>query len=218
MVLDPLKRGLWLTTRSGLNFFDFANHQFYNSKNNPKNFSILNSKDVSTVALDGKNLIFFDAESYKINYFDVEKEQITKEIIVKVNYGKEDADVAYIFVDKQHNLWLSAWNHTAFFYDAQAAKLFQFVHDPAKPNSVAAPFFWTAFEQNDGAIWLGTSNGISITNPKNVFYEMYDLAQLYPSLKDENQLYLFTEDTSDNSWWLATSRNHFLHYFSKTNK
>lgn len=218
MVLDPLKRGIWMATTVGMTFFEFSTHQFYSKKNNPKKVPILDLEDVSSFALDGNRLIFYNATAQKISYFDCNKNITTKEIIAKTNYGKYAFDIGFIYVDSQHNLWISTWNSTVFFYDSQTSKTYQFVHDPAKPNSIAANTFWCAFEQANGNIWLGTINGISITNPKNNFYEIYDLSELYSPLKNENQLYQFLEDSIDSTWWLAATPYSFVHFSAKQNQ
>jgi ligand-binding sensor domain-containing protein len=218
LVLDPLNRGIWIITRVGLNFFDFSEKYFLNKNNNPENNEIFDLKDVSTLARDGKNIIFFDAEAYKIKYYDVEKKELSKEITFNINRSIDDGDISYIFVDKQHNLWISAWNHTAFFYNSKNQSLSQFEHDASKPNSISASFFWEGLQQDDGTIWLGTSNGISISNPEKNFFEIFDFSNLAKTLRSDEQLHLFIEDSDNKSWWFATKNDHLLHYFSENNQ
>jgi ligand-binding sensor domain-containing protein len=217
MVIDPLKRGVWMATTVGMTFFEFSTNKFYSKKNNPKKISILDLEDVSSFALDGNTLVFYNATARKIVYFDCAKNVIIKEITAKTNYGKYASDIGFIYADNQHNLWISTWDNTVFFYDSQTLQTYQFEHDPAKPNSIAANTFWCAFEQANGNIWLGTINGISITNPKNIFCEIYDLAELYAPLKNGNQLYQFLEDSRDSTWWLAATPYSFVHFSSKQN-
>jgi ligand-binding sensor domain-containing protein len=218
MVLDPLKRGIWMATTTGMNFFEFSTNQFYSKRNNPKKNLILDLEDVSSFALDGNSLVFYNGITRKINYFDCDKNRITKEIVVKTNFDKFNPGINFIYVDNQHNLWLSSWHDMVFFYEKQTSKTYLFSHDPAKPSSIAANTFWSAFEQKNGNIWLGTINGISVTNPKNNFYEIYDLAELYAPLKNENQLYEFLEDSTDSTWWLAATPYSFVHFSAKLNQ
>jgi ligand-binding sensor domain-containing protein len=218
MVYDLENNGIWLITKVGVNFFDFKTQQFHSRKNNPKRLKIFQFEDVSAIALDKKILVFYDANAQKLKYFDIQKNTITKEITVIENGKKENSDISSIFIDKQQNIWLPTWSSGAFFYNAKTSKISELVHDPAKPNSIAANSFWCVFEQNNGAIWLGTQNGISITNPRNRFYEIYDIGTLYDPLKNENQLHLFSEDSADRSWWLAAKTHSFMHYFPETNQ
>lgn len=217
MLFDPLKRGIWLQTEKGINFFDFSSQQFHNKNNNPKKFPIYQSESNRGLALDGNKLIFFDTSLQKLNYFDLEKEQIVKEISVEKYFKKEKMEVLYIFVDKQHNLWLSDWFRFCYYFDVKTNKSYELVNDLSNPNSIASNSFWCTFQQKDGGIWLGTNNGISYTNPQKGFYQVYDLSELYPPLKVRNQLYAFKEDDIDGTWWLAANEQSFVHYYPQTN-
>jgi ligand-binding sensor domain-containing protein len=217
MVLDPFKRGIWLATTKGANFFEFSSQKFYHKNNNPKSLPILDVEDVGTIALDEKQLIYFDFNANNIKYFDLTKDKISKEIFLKTDIKNERIELASISVDNQHNLWFCSWTNNGFYYNAQSDKIYDLISDSSSPTSIAAAVFWDIFQQEDGDIWLGTTNGISITNPQNNLYEIYDLSELYPPLKKQNQLYAFAEDAQDSTWWLAATQNNFVHYFPKTN-
>jgi ligand-binding sensor domain-containing protein len=216
MLLDPLKKGIWLATTKGVNFFEFSSQKFYHKNNNPKRLPILEAEYVYALALDEKKLLYFDINEHTIKYFDLEKYRITKEITLKNNTKKEGFEVVSINVDKQHNLWYCSWANNAFYYDVNTEKTYDLVSDSSRPTSIAATVFWEIFQQKDGNIWIGTSNGISITNPQNNFYEMYNLSELYPPLKAPNQLYTFTEDYADSTWWLAATQYNFVHFSPQT--
>lgn len=218
MTLDPLKRGLWIETDEGLNFFEFSSNHFYNRGNNPKNLSVFKSTNVKGLATDENNLIFFDVDLQKISYFDTKKEQISKEVFLKNIFKNEKLEIRCIFVDKQHNLWLSDLFNYCYYYDIKNAKASRLENDPFTPTSIAANSFWCAYQQKDSSIWLGTNDGISITNPDHNFYEIYDLTSHYSQLKNENQLYLFLEDSADSTWWLAATQHNFVHYYPKSNQ
>jgi ligand-binding sensor domain-containing protein/sensor histidine kinase YesM len=217
MVLDPFQRGIWLATTKGVNFFEFSSQKFYHKKNNPNYLPILLADDVEALALDEEKLIYFDVNEHKIKYFDLEKYSITKEITLKSNPKKEEIEIISIVADRQHNLWFSSWSNNAFYYEQSSNKTYDLVSNSSRPTSIAGTAFWDVFQQKDGNIWIGTTNGISITNPQNNFYEMYDFSELYPPLKAQNQLYSFTEDPQDSTWWLAATQSNFLHFYPKTN-
>ena len=216
-VLDPYKKGIWLATINGMNFFEFSSQKFYHKNNNPKHISILDAEYVYALTLDENKLIYFDINEHKIKYFDLEKNQIIKEITLNTNTKNEGYEIVSISVDKQHNLWYCSWANNAFYYEAITGKTYDLVNDSSRPTSIAATVFWDIFQQKDGNIWIGTSNGISITNPQNNFYEMYNLSELYPPLKVPNQLYTFTEDPVDSTWWLAATQYNFVHFSPQSN-
>jgi ligand-binding sensor domain-containing protein len=140
MVLDPLKRGIWMATTVGMTFFDFSTKQFYSKKNNPKKLSILDLEDVSSFAMDGNMLIFYNGTAQKIDYFDCTKNVLTKEIIAKTNYGKDASDIGFIYVDSQHNLWISTWNDTVFFYDSHTSHTNFYTTQQSQTPSLPIPF------------------------------------------------------------------------------
>jgi ligand-binding sensor domain-containing protein len=217
MLLDPLKRGLWLQTERGINFFDFASQNFFHKNNNPRKFPIYQSENCRGLALDGNNLIFFDTDAQKITYFDVVKELASKEIAVKNSLSKVKIGILYVFVDSQHNLWLSDWFRFCYYLDIKRSTLTELDNDPNDPNSIASNSFWCTYQQKDGTIWLGTNNGISTTNPQKNLYKVHDIAALYPPLRVRNQLYAFKEDERDSTWWLAADEQSFVHYDPQNN-
>lgn len=218
IIFDPSNKGIWFDSVEGVNYFEFSSQKFYHKNNNPKNLSILKSEFNRSLSLDGDNLIFFDEDLLKIKYFNLKKQIVVKEIDIK-NVGERDhLIIAYIFVDNQHNLWLSDWSNHCYFLDIKTQKTSELKNDNAKPTSIGATFFWCAFQQKDGNIWLGTNNGISVVNPSREFYEIYDIGQLFLPLKEGNSLYLFMEDLMDKTWWLAVDLKRFVHYYPQTNK
>lgn len=217
MILDPLKRGIWLQTEQGINFYDFFTKQFYNKKNNPRNNQVFKNESDRGLALEGKNLLFFETDKQKINYYDVEKEIISKSFSVKNTTLNQKIAVLYIFVDKEHNLWLSDWFRFCYYSNTKTNKTIELINDNANPNSISSNSFWCTYQQKDGTIWLGTNNGITFTNSHKGFYQFYDLSELYQPLKVRNQLYAFVEDAVDSTWWLAADTQSFVHYSLKTN-
>ena len=217
MVLDPFKKGIWLATMNGVNFFEFSSQKFYHKNNNPKHLIILDAEYVEALALDDKNLIYFDVNKHNIKYFNLESNKIDKAISFEKNSKNEAIEILSIFADHDHNLWFSSWKNNAFYYEASSEKIYDLVSNPSRPTSMSGSTFWDIFQHRDGNIWIGTTNGISVTNPKNSFYEMYDLSELYPPLKAQNQLYSFTEDSEDHTWWLSATPSSFVHFFPQTN-
>ncbi|GAB2596010.1 ligand-binding sensor domain-containing protein [Spirosoma areae] len=218
LLLDPQRNGLWMADAQGLNYFDISQQRFINYRHNPQHLSIFTQHDVSALAFDGDDrLIFSDNTARQIMVYDLHTQRVTKTITL-VGQSKPDVfDIATIFVDRQHNLWASSWRYTLFYIAANTYHVTEFSHNPAKNTSVAANFFWGAWQHPDGSVWLGTTNGISHTNPERAFYDTYDVGALFPALTDERGIISFQEDT-DGSWWLGTSIRGLLHYFPRTNQ
>jgi ligand-binding sensor domain-containing protein len=218
MILDPLKRGIWLQTEKGVNFYEFSSKQFFNKKNNPKKLPIFQNENTRGLAIDSNNLIFFDIDHQKLSYYDIKEGMISKEYLVKNAKNARKIEILYIFVDNKHNIWLSDWFRFCYYFDIKTQKTIELINDDSNPNSISSNSFWCTYQQKDGTIWLGTNNGISFTNSHKGFYQFYDLSELYPPLKVRNQLYALAEDKIDKSWWLAVDTQSFVHYHPETNQ
>jgi ligand-binding sensor domain-containing protein len=218
LLLDPHQNGLWIADGSGLRYFDIGSGQFTDSRHNPRALPIFNQHHTSALTLDGtERLIFSDNIDHRIVVYNLRTQQIER-TVTPVSRAKRDVfDIATIFVDRQHNLWTSSWNHVVFYIEARTYQCTELTHTNAKNTSIAADFFWAGWQHPDGTIWLGTVNGISYTNPERAFYDVYDLGILFPELIDERGIISFLED-SDGSWWLGTSIRGLLHYSPQTNQ
>lgn len=215
---DPIRNAIWVTDASGLYYFDINRRQYLNHQNNPQRLPILTDHYVSALALDGDRLIFADNTDKKIVVYSLSKRQIIKTITPITQQSIRNVfDIAAIFADQQHNLWVSSWDFLAFHIAADTFQVTELIHDEARPMSIAASFFWEGWQHPDGSIWLGTVNGISRTNPQRAFYSVYDLRPLYPTITDREGITRLFED-EDGSWWLGTHLRGLLHYQPQTNQ
>lgn len=217
LVEDKWNKGIWIGTKAGMYFYDYQTKTLQNYSKNPQKFAILTSNEAVALTLDKNHLIFADNNKSAIVFFDLIKKKITKEIKVESKIKQPYFDAGTVFVDQYHHLWVSTWNYLTFYIEPENNKVTQLFHDKTKTTSIAAEFFWHGWQQNDGSIWLGTGNGISILNPSRSFYKVYDISQVYPAVDEEFGIRSFAEDKSDGSWWLGSFSRGLIHYFPKTN-
>ncbi|WP_128544818.1 ligand-binding sensor domain-containing protein [Larkinella soli] len=215
---DPTRNGLWIAQRHGLHYFDIDRRRFTGPADNPEQLPVFTGHYVSALALDGDRLIFADNDARRIVVYSLTRRRILKTMTPVSSREKRDVfEIATIFVDRQHNLWTSSWNYLLFHIAADTDRITELHHDEARPTSIAGSFFWAGWQHPDGSVWLGTVNGISITNPERAFYTVYNPGAQFPALNDERGIICFVEDP-DGSWWLGTSIRGLLHYFPRTNR
>ncbi|MCE7067079.1 two-component regulator propeller domain-containing protein [Dyadobacter sp. CY326] len=218
LVQDPQRNGLWLADKKeGLRYFDMALRTFtdYPNDNQLRNYQ---GHFITSLARDGNRLVFADATEKHIVIYDLINRTAIKKITPVSNIKADPFDIATIFVDRQHNLWISSWNNTNFFANAAAGyRISELEHKEANHLSIAGSFFRAGWQHPDGSVWLATVNGISLTNPKQAFYTVYNLGELLPSLNDRLGIVAFHEDR-DGSWWLGTSNRQLAHYDPKSNR
>lgn len=213
---DPDQKGLWMTTVVGLHYLDTATGIFYSYRNNPDSLEILKKHNTSAIAMDGQSkVIFADNTNRQVIVFEKSTRRIIKSISLISQRNYNPFPVGTIFVDRNHNFWISSWSFTMFFIDAKTDTAIEFFHDDAVKTSVAANFFWDAWQHPDGSIWLGTLNGISITNPERAFYKIYDLKRFDSSINENFGITSMV--AQDSTWWIGTPQN-LLHFYPASNR
>ncbi|GAB4054080.1 ligand-binding sensor domain-containing protein [Spirosoma litoris] len=216
---DPSHNGLWITTEEGgLNYLNIPSGEFINYRNNPNQLPIFQNNNTSALAIDGSDrLIFADNTDQRIQFYDLVKKTITKQLSLTSQTGRSTFPMGTIVVDHRHHLWVSSWTYTMFTIEPEQDKVQEFFHDVANKTSISGDFFWTAWPQKDGTIWIGTVNGISYTNPEKTFYQIHNLAQKHPTLAKEWGLSSFLED-ENGSWWLVSTDNELFNYEPSSGK
>ena len=212
MVEDPSGKGLWLATTEGLNYFDKATKKAFHAGNNPQHLEIFNTHSVYPVALNHRGeLMYGDNSEQRVVLYNLASHTV-KKLELTSKYGRKYFPVATLFADKDDNLWVSTWNYTMQFIDGKTGKSTEVMHNESENNSIASEFFWNAWQDDNGAIWFGTVNGISIYDPLQSFYRIHRFGNLYPSIKDTKGVASIYED-ADDSWWIGTYNKGLLHYY-----
>ena len=212
LIEDPLQKGLWLATSKGLNFFDYASNRYINYRNDKTHPEIFNDHIVSALFKGSNNKILYaDNTVQQLRKF--ETLNYTTESIPLDNNINKNGEIATILEDSRGNYWLSSWSYNAFFIEGKNHnRQILFRHDDAKPNSVTGDFFWSAYEDAEGTVWLGTVGGISFTNPYAKNFQLHELDSRIPLLKIHGGVTSIRKD-SDSSYWIATLKDGLLHYF-----
>ncbi len=216
MVLDPSGKGLWLATGDGLNYFDMISKEAFHYQNNPQRNPVFNDHTIYPVSINHHNqLIYADNTEKRIIVYNTSGKTVADTIVPVSRYQRNYFPVATIFADNDDNLWISTWNYTLQYLDMKTKKTTEVFHNDAEPTSIASEFFWTVLQDNNGALWFGTVNGISIYNPSHAFYRVHRFDNLYPTFTDTRGLASVTED-EDGSWWVGTYKKGLLHYYPQS--
>ncbi|MBD8882024.1 response regulator [Rhodanobacter sp. 7MK24] len=76
-----------------------------------------------------------------------------------------DNGIATLLVDSQDRLWAGGLNAGLNRYDAATGKFVHWGHDPADPASLSSIRIWSLAQTPDGALWVGTGNGLDRMRP-----------------------------------------------------
>ena len=216
MLYDTINHGFWFATSGGLQFYDIDKHTLLDSRSKPSHPLFITRRTTAlTMSPDG-NIWFSDNTSHEVIAFNPLGMSITRKVILK---GKtEDGNIATMLVDNHHRLWISNWIFNLLCIDLDKQdKIEQLYSKDEDKSSIGGQFLWDAFEDENGSIWFGTLNGLSICNADKQLYKACHLPDKIPELKS-TPLYAIKENAKDKSWWFSTGDCKVIQYFPSTFK
>ena len=146
---------VWVAGTNGLSTFSKGNFTKIRTNKYP-----ITDKQINTLTLDSKGLIWFGTATEGLFAYKPKKDSYT-------NYKHDPSDahslssdnVRYIFEDRSGILWVGTslggvnkWNRAAEDIDV-------FRHNPYDPNSLSNNLVRCIYESNNGAKWIGTVEG-----------------------------------------------------------
>lgn len=212
---DPSGKALWIATRSGLFYYDIQKNELSNYTNRPADSLFARKSACALAKSPAGNFWFFDDINREIISFD----PATKKVIRTINISTilPNAKGATLFQDNNNLLWFSSWTYDILVIDLVTGKIQSLKKTDGDDRSIAANFFWAAFQDNDGTDWLGTVAGISRCNPQKSIYKSFHLTDKIPVLKTTS-IQIAAEDPADKSFWLVTKSSFVIHYSQQNDK
>ncbi len=208
-VEDTILNGIWCGVNTGIRFFDLRSHTFYSKDFNPLNIPILNDHNCEAFALDNNHcLIFNDVTTQELVTYDIKTKSVSRKSTKA--WFNTNLELATIFVDKQNNKWISTWQYKMVFEDS-AGNDYSLKYNPGDYYSISTDFFWSAYQEDDSTIYLGTMNGISFTNYQRNFFSIIKLPEGVDRKTDYYASMILCCD-SQNNIWMAPSYNSILKY------
>lgn len=213
LVKDEKSNALWITTSAGLYYYDLKEkklHGFNDQKTKP----IFSNRICRALThfKDGQ-LMFADNTNKEIVIFDPIQKEIKEKIALAPFEPK--AYVATILLDNQDKLWLSSFNHTLISIDLKRNHHFdRIIHKKDRNYTISSEFFWGALTDQNGSVWLGTLNGISVCSPKIPVFKALLLPERIADLKTTIQL--VKEDPGTQDLWMTTLDQNIIHYNVKS--
>lgn len=203
LVLSPDKKSLWIATTKGMNYFDIANNVICNYKNNPSRLAVFDSEDHYPACMDLKGrLLYGCADPDRLRRFNFTT-GIVEDLDILYSKQKNSAGTAAsIFIDRNNRYWISTWGYSTFLYDPDTRQVQEFYQDKNSPFSVGGDFFWHAYQDEEGTIWLGTVNGLSYTNPDITLYRLHEPMKNAGPEMQFNSINRYFED-NNGIWWFT---------------
>lgn len=217
MVEDPSGEGIWLSPRKGgLLYYEKASGRFIQASNQV-NSALFSDHNISalTTAVEAGRIWGIDNKSQEIIQFD-RYGQIHRRISVAKDLPNDQG--ATLFEDREQRLWYASWYPSmAMIQYRDGVSIQKLTRDQSNSAAPIGDFFWNVWQNTDGSIWLGTTEGISICNPNRSFYKIHRLSVLLPEiLQHDFAINTIAENPKDGSWWIPTNASKIIHYWPKT--
>lgn len=215
MIEDPSGTGIWIATRMGLHFFDPIRNVYTNFRNNHS--ALFHPDDFSALSVTpGGRIWVFSNSRHKLLEFDPVQRLFTDSITLSNAY--RDARAATSFEDHTGRVWLSTWSQgLVVLHRGTGIPEIPVKHDERNPLSIAGDFVWEFLEDSDGAVWLGTSSGLSIGNPEKELFRVHAMRDLIPGL-EQATINILAENKQDLTWWMVYEGNRLIHYDPQTGR
>lgn len=208
--LDTLRNRIWMGTDRGVVYFDLATRTYTDALDHPAGWDESMSRNVLPLTLDPKGrLVFHDRSIESIVTWDPETHRSSHRSTQGWYHRKEY--FATIYFDNQDNVWISSWSPRMYCIDGKTGRASRFIHDPADPYSSSGAFFWDAWQDHDGTLYLGTTNGLSVTNLNRNFFTIVGLP---PDVNHRTDYFgsLFLGEDLQGGLWVAPSYQYLLRY------
>ena len=192
--IDNLNRGIWFSTEKEINFFEFASGQFFHSRNNPNGWEIfkLNYKGF---VLSGPGKRIWMIQEKQLLYFDIDKNVIVKTPL------KNLVDVRQVTMDNLNRIWISMTYKTSLIFDPVSEKTDSIFFKTSHSKSALAFSFNHMEIDRDNNYWISSHRGISIYNPLDQYYDLFELTDNFKTPISINSMIAGPGSTV----WLGTS-------------
>jgi signal transduction histidine kinase/ligand-binding sensor domain-containing protein/ActR/RegA family two-component response regulator len=141
----------------------------------------LPSTGVYAIAQDHEGAMWFGTKS-GIARFDGVHFQVFRHIENDPDSLYNNDNISALMVDRQDMVWIGGLNCGLNRYDRKTGKFTHWGHDPNNPGSLSSDGVWAIAQTPDGAIWVGTNDGLDRLLPDGRGFEhiVNPLLGLYP--------------------------------------
>ena len=213
LLKDEKSNTLWVATRGGMFCYDINKKQLLGQHNQASNPLFTNRLCRALTPFKNGQLLFADNQTKEIIIFDPSAKKIVNTISLAT--FQPDAYVGTILLDREDKLWISCFNQNLITINLKHNYHFdRIVHKKDRNYTVTSEYFWDALTDDNGSVWLGTLNGLSVCSPDIAVFKAMQLPEIIPALT--SHIHLIKEDIKANYLWLVTNDKHVIHYNEKT--
>ncbi|MEJ2544228.1 MAG: two-component regulator propeller domain-containing protein, partial [Calditrichaceae bacterium] len=200
---------IWIGTANGLNRYDGYNFTVF--KHIPFDTTGLSDNLINALCFDQSGYLWIGTGNGGLNRYDPKTESFLCFKPAPTDPGSLSSDnVLALYQDRNKNLWIGTWrgglNQLIFQSDSINLTnpiIKHFYHQPGNYNSIAGNTIQTIFEDSQGNLWIGTTNGLSklsITDAKTIQITNYRHEAHDPFSLSHNNVTRICEDLNGTIW------------------
>jgi ligand-binding sensor domain-containing protein/signal transduction histidine kinase len=204
---------IWLGTYDGINRYD--GYSFKVFKKDPENPNSLSHNFIRSMLVDREGNLWIGTLGGGLNRYNHKKEQFYRYQNNPQNPNSISYNEIYtIFEDGSGTIWIGTWggglnkvvyvkqaDHTLSNSAGDSIIFVHFRHDPKNPNSLLNDKISSVAEDDNGLLWIGTREGISILDPaKDEFIAYYIHDPQNPHSLSSSNISYVCKDRAGNIW------------------
>lgn len=193
---------LWLGTDNGLNRFDRKTGKFTSFHSNEKNPGSISKNDISTIYEDSEGFLWIGTVGGGLNRFNRKEQSFSHFKYDADNPDSISGNTVFCIHEQRSSdikgyiLWIGTHDGGLNKFIVQKNKFVHFKADPDRSNWLNNNSIRSIYEDNRGALWLGTDGGLNRFEPEKSIFTVYTVRE---GLAD-NTVYGILEDDAGYLW------------------
>jgi len=199
-IYEQQNGNLWIGTfDGGLNLFDIVSNKFLHYTTNLNNKYSINhnqvmdiieySPDTLLIATFGGGVNLLDTKTKIFRHYQNGKD---------FRFNTQHKNVRKLFDDGK-NIWIGSYNGL-YKYSKKNKNIDKYINDQNNPKSINNNKIRGIFKNNSELIFIGTTNGANILNPRGGKFDFYPYGGERSKLIGEKFLVSLSSDNSDLIW------------------
>ena len=174
---EDSEHNMWVATDvGGVNLFDRGTHKFRRLTQGAQNKTRLWGTNIIDINEDNHKNIWILTLDSGVNCYNLVSRQFSHYLYSK---GEESADIAFAFTDSKGRLWIG--RKGLYLFDRKNNGFILYTHVAGLANE----YIKGILEDNDGNLWISTSNGITKFNPDTYAFKKFNIGDGLQGLEFE---------------------------------
>ena len=202
-------RKLWIGTwGDGVTVLDAARRKFTRLRNIPGDSTTPGGNNIYSITRDPDGDLWLGAYGSCLDRYDRKTNHF---IHYRHDPGNPNsltsARVHTLLADREDLLWIGTFDGGLDQFDKKTGRFTHYIHSDST-NSLSNNSVNSIYQDHNGDLWIGTSNGLDLLNRKTGRFTAWSTADGLPN----NMIYAVVEDAHQNLW---ISTNHGLSRFDR---